>query len=170
MKKKILVVFVAVLAVVMLATPVLGDSPKKIPVTVEHSGGYFTPPPPEAVWTSGNVQHGRGFTGGHDSWNVSIDGEVFLSGSMETTYGAYNINLKSGQGVIRRNMVVTVDGGTFEGVQIQHGICGLMGGVFPFLMDGKIQVVFQGTGEYLGWTLVRTRQTDEPWETYLLIP
>jgi hypothetical protein len=67
-------------------------------------------------------------------------------------------------------MVITVDGGTFEGNNIQYGICMVMGGVFPYLVDGTIHAVFHGTGDYQGWTLVRTRQSGEPWESYLLIP
>ena len=171
MNKKILVIVATLLTVAMLATPVFGDSPKKIPVTVETSGGYFTPPPPEAVWTSGNVQHGRGFTGGHAHYNITGIGMDDLNGSMETYYGDYNINLKNGHGIIRRKMVITLAGGTFEGLNIQHGICVVMGGVFPNLMDGNIRAVFHGTGDYLGWTLVRTIERPSGiTETFLLIP
>ena len=69
-------------------------------------------------------------------------------------------------------MVITFDGGTFEGNNIQHGIFQMVGptGAFPLLVDGAVHMVLRGTGEYLGWTLVRTRQVGEPWETYLLIP
>jgi len=153
----------------VMVAPVLATSPKKIPVTIDMGGSYWIPPPPEDVWISGNTQHGRGFTGGHDKFDIVAE-DFSIPGSQETYYGDYNINLKNGHGIIRRKMVITVDGGTFEGNNIQHGICTVTGSGFPMLVDGTIQVVFHGTGDYLGWTLVRTRQTGEPWETYLLIP
>jgi hypothetical protein len=168
--RKILRISVALIFVAMLVAPVLAKSPKKIPVTNPMSGSYWIPPPPEEVWTSGNVQHGRGFTGGWASWGIEGDG-VSLSGSLETYYGDYNVNLENGHGIIRRKMVITFDGGTFEGNNIQHGIIQMMGGVFPALVDGTVHAIFHGTGDYQGWTLVVTvEQPGSIREAYLLIP
>jgi len=170
-KKKVLGIAVALLFVAMMVAPVLAVSPKKIPVTTQMSGSYWIPPPPTEVWTSGNVQHGRGFTGGHLSYNITGEGMPDLNGSQTTYYGDYNVNLKNGHGVIRRKMVITFDGGTFEGNNIQHGIITMMGGVFPRLDEGTVHAVFHGTGDYLGWTFVVTvEQPGSIREAYMLIP
>ena len=94
-----------------------------------------------------------------------------MTGSLETYYGDYNVNLENGHGVIRRKMVITFDDGTFEGINIQHGIISMMGGVFPRLTEGNVHAVFHGTGDYLGWTFVVTvEQPGSIREAYLLIP
>jgi hypothetical protein len=171
MNKTILIICMTLLAVGILVTPVMATSPKKMPVTTDLSGAFFVPPPPTGVWTSGNVKHGRGFTGGWETYNITGIGMDDLNGTHQTTYGDYNINLKNGQGVIRRKMVITFDGGTFEGMNIQHGICVLMGGVFPMLTEGTVHAVFHGTGDYLGWTFVLTvKQPGSIREAYMLIP
>jgi hypothetical protein len=169
--KKILGITFALVIAALMMTPVLAVSPKKIPVTIQRSGAYWIPPPPENVWVSGNVQHGRGFTGGWNTFNIVGD-SVLLTGSLETYYGSYNVNLENGQGLVLRKMVITFDGGTFEGNNIQRGIFQMVGptGAFPLLVDGTVHMVLHGTEDYLGWTFVRTRQVGEPWESYLLIP
>ena len=169
MNKKVFGVPVALLFTAMLMTPALAKSPKKILVTNPMSGPYWTPPPPGQVWISGNVQHGRGFMGGWASWGIEGD-DISLSGSLKTYYGDYNVNLENGYGVIRRKMVITFDGGTFEGNNIQHGIVQMMGGIFPALVDGTVHAVFHGTGNYQGWTLqVTVEQPGSIREAYLLI-
>ncbi len=169
MKKEVLMLTLTLLAVAMLATPAMSVSPKKIPVTVSRSGSYVDFPPSSRVWTRGNVRHCRGFTGGWLTFDFMGD-DVSIPGSVETYYGSYNVNLKNGRGYVHRRMVLTLDdGGIFEGEHIQNGIFST-GGMIPMPIDVHIHVVFRGTGDYQGWTIVRTGQTGEPWESYLLIP
>ena len=157
------------MAIAILATPVMAKSPKKIQGTINRSGPYLNAPPAEGVWTSGNVQHGRGFTGGWNSFGFTGDG-ISFTGSLETYYGSYNFNLKRGHGQIHRRMVLILDGGTFEGEHIVRGIF-QMGPKIPVLVDGTIHVVFHGTGDFLGWTLSVTGEAGNPErEAYLLIP
>ena len=173
MNKKILGIALTVFFLTMMVAPAMAKGPKKIPVTMEMSGAYYNPPPTEAVWTSGNTKHGRGFTGGWEQWDIMIEEELFLAGSLETTYGSYNVNLKNGHGMIMRKMIITFDGGTFEGNNIQNGIIQMMGPTqaFPRLVDGTVHAVFHGTGDYLGWTIVVTvEQPGAIREAYLLIP
>ena len=94
-----------------------------------------------------------------------------LNGSMSCV-GNYNVNLKNGHGAVHRTMVLTFPDGTFEGQHNQRGIFKMMGptGAFPRLMDGTTHAVFHGTGDYLGWTYVRTSETGQPPEAYMLIP
>ena len=171
MNKKVLLLTASLLALTMLVTPVMSESPKKIPVIIDQSGAWYIPPPPTDVWISGNVKHGRGFTGGWTSYNI-LGGDISLSGSMSCV-GKYNVNLKNGHGAVHRNMVLTFPGGTFEGQHNQRGIFAMMPpGVeaFPMVMDGATHAVFHGTDDYLGWTFVVRRATGEPPEAYMLIP
>ena len=171
MNKKALMLTASLLAVAMLVTPVMSVSPKKIPVTIDRSDPWYIPPPPTKVWISGDVKHGRGFTGGWAHFNITGIGMDDLNGSMSCV-GNYNVNLENGHGAVHIKMVITFPGGTFEGQHNQRGIFNMMGpgGAFPALIDGTTHAVFHGTGDYLGWTYVVTSETGQPREAYMLIP
>ena len=165
MNKKILAMALAILAVTMLATSLLGtvnacvhrrwgQSLEKIPVKF---GGPFTPSPPE-IKKCGNVQIGRGGTlnypGPYAIWDTR-DG-TFIIGPLTTSLWTANyiVNLETGKGVLFYDVVITIPSkGTFEGYVIEFGTFSIAGPAIS-LQDGFKYGVLRGTGDYEGWKLV----------------
>ncbi|MHA2231222.1 MAG: hypothetical protein ACXAB4_01855 [Candidatus Hodarchaeales archaeon] len=170
-KRKILVLGVALLFLAMLATPVMATSPKKIPVTITTED--FVPSLATDVWTSGNVIHGRGAILQHLTFIIEGDGMPTLTGSSYSIQH-FDVNTLNGHGSAKQKVTFTFPGGTFEGHRIRRGLFVMMGPpgnkVIPIHVEGVMHAVFRGTGDYLGWTLVVTKPPGEPREAYMLIP
>lgn len=179
MNKKVLVIAVALMAVALLATPVMAASPEKIQLTLFGGFGSYSPPD---VWVSGNVQHGRGATGTFPTWIVW--GEVFppwppalgtyLMGS-GLWIADYNVNLANGNGVLHYTVEITLVDGTFEGNIILHGEFTRFGPnqEYASQVNGFRYGVLHGTGVYQGWKLVISGPTidgDFEGEIYLFKP
>lgn len=193
MNKKAVVVFVSLLAITMLAVPVMAKSPKKIPVIIDPGSADYTLP--TEFWiTEGNVAHGRGDMIVREGFSITGEG-ISLSGTMTLYDGKYNANLNNpddtiqppgfpfpvplGKGIrVWKRVVDLGDGNTFEGHMIARGTqwvvhMGPLAGM-SFLYDGTQHGVLQGTGDYQGWTLiterVRINGVNQPREAYMLIP
>jgi len=181
MSKKILVITVALLAVAMLATPVIAISPKKIAVTfyADVSLGPFP-----YWWLRGDVIHGRDGTLNFDNCILTGDGITLDGGVGLKTYD-YNINVNgieptpgpplaiTGKGVLRYSLVIDFGDGTFEGNHELRGEFKVFdsGYVHPYNCFGH--AVYHGTGDYLGWTWVMSDLTINgvpQFEAYILIP
>jgi hypothetical protein len=185
MNKKILVMTLAILAVAMMATPLLGtvsacgrgswgQTTEKIPVKF---GGPFTPSPPE-VKKFGDLQIGRGGTltypGPYAIWDTR-DGTFIIAGPAITSLWTANyvVNLKTGKGVLCYDVVITIPSkGTFEGYVIQFGTFSIAG---PYVsqQEGSRYGVLRGTSDYEGWKLVISAKTTsgvDTWENYLYKP
>ena len=166
MNKKILAMALAILAVAMLTTPLLGtvsacvhrswgQSLEKIPVKF---GGPFIPSPPEVkIWE--NVQIGRGGTltypGPYAIWDTR-DGTFIIAGPAITSLWTANyvVNIKTGKGVVCYDVVITIPSkGTLEGYVIEFGTFSIAG-PYVNLQDGFKYGVLRGTGDYEGWKLV----------------
>jgi hypothetical protein len=187
--RKVLGIALTVFFLVMLVTPAVAKSPKKIPVTT--GVNIFDMTLPTEFWvTAGNVAHGRGDTITAE-WSVTGEG-VSLEGTASEV-GIFNANLNNpgvevmtmfgsvpaGTGIRRWDIVVDVgEGSTFEGSLVSRGIQWVYL-EFPFagasaLWDGVQHAVLHGTGDYQGWTLVwetvRVEGLDVSKEAYILIP
>lgn len=165
--KKILVLSFTLIFATILILPVFAVSPKKIPVTI--SGNFdtfwFTP---GDITISGNMKHCRDMTQGFGEYTITGDG-ISLVGYSEGT-GDYNINELNGKGSIKYNINLVFPDGTFEGVLVGHGTFTYMFG-YPFLVEGSLHLVAQGTEDYSGWTLTYTMDQDQVYtKTWLLIP
>jgi len=190
MNKKILAMALAILAVAMLATPLLGtvsacghrnwgQATEKIPLKF---GGPFIPSPPE-VKTCGNVQIGRGGILDYTAfaiWDISTTPRTFLVGGpgSEVTVTSlwtanYIVNTKTGKGVLCYDVVITIPSkGTFEGYVVEFGTFSIAGPVIS-LQDGFKYGVIRGTGDYEGWKLVVSIEVAggvDTFENYLYKP
>lgn len=167
MKKKILAIFVSLLVLAMLATPVMAVSPKKIALTIERSGFWYTPTPD--FWITGNVRHSRGASRGFSNWVITGAGMPTLTGS-SSAVGNYNINLENGHGAVQLKVTLTFSSGTFEGTTNLRGTLAIAPNGFPMPIDAIGHARLQGTDDYKGWTLVWTRVGGVFTEAYMLIP
>jgi hypothetical protein len=184
-KKKILMIAVALLAVAMLATPMVstaqacgcrgkwGQPTEKIPVKF---GGPFTASPPEFK-TCGDFQIGRGGTlsyGPFAIWDTR-DGTFIIVGPTITSLWTANyvVNLNTGKGVLCYYVVITIPSkGTLEGYVIEFGTFSIAG-PYVGLQDGFRYGVIRGTGDYKGWKLVISGETTggaTTFENYLYKP
>jgi len=189
MNKKILIMALTILAVAMMATPLLGTvsacgnrswrkSIEKIPVQI--GGGGVTVSPPE-VKVCGNVQIGRGGTlsyGFYAIVDISTTPPTLLVGGMESGATSlwtanYVVNTKTGKGVLCYDAVMTIPSkGTFEGRVILLGTFSL-NGPYANQQEGFRYGVLRGTGDYEGWKLVISAKTTADvttWENYLYKP
>jgi hypothetical protein len=164
MNKKILAMVLTILAVAILATPLLGtvsacghrnwgQATEKIPVKF---GGPFTGSLPE-VKTCGNLQIGRGGTLAYSRYAIwdTRDG-TFIIGPLVTSLWTANyvVNLETGKGILCYDVVITVPSkGTFEGYVIEFGTFSIAGPAIS-LQDGFKYGVIRGSGDYEGWKLV----------------
>jgi len=148
MRKTFLLVSLLVFLMLIIALPVMAESPKKIPVTLVTSGTSNSPP--EKTWTTeGGIVHSQGAvrTGGA---TLTIDGQVPLVGTVTEDLGPSVINTKTGEMVGHAlKCVFTFPGGSFEGVKITKAT----------YENGKNVAteqhsVLQGSGVFEGCTLV----------------
>jgi len=150
MNKKVLGMTVFLLAVAMLATPVMATAPEKIQVFFFGGSGVISPP---EFWVSGNVQHGRGATVTYERFWIGMETTpvTWLRGPSLWT-ADYNVNLNKGAGVLKYKVIIELSDGTFEGNVIFHGeftVDGPFGKPVNCFMKG----VLHGNGEYQGWRL-----------------
>lgn len=165
MNKKVLVIAVALMVVAMLATPVLADSPKKIPVTATQAGGQVEGPDSRTWTTEGGIVQYKDWLG---SGSIKLDLPSSLGGTLmgsSTSVVSFSKNTKTGVGVVHIEMTWTFTDGTFEGIDEMKN----------YYIEGikEAHVVMHGTGDYEGWVLILSgTATPAPmkWEGDLLIP
>jgi len=171
MNKKILRLTITLLAVAMLATPVMATAPEKIQVFFFGGSGVISPPD---FWVSGNVQHGRGATVTYERFWIGMattPTNTWLRGPSLWT-ADYNVNLNNGAGVLKYKIIIELSGGTFEGNIIFHGEF-TVAGPLANPENGFMHGVLHGTGEYQGWRLDISGETingDLTREMYMFIP
>ena len=194
MNKQVLVVAVFLIAVAMLATPVMAKSPKKIPVKIIRSG--WGTGPHEWWITPGNVIHGRDGLATWSNYNImNVDSEgnpigdkVACLGGFYAMTGKYEVNLNNpgtpyttpfgqsatiGTGFNMLKVEIDYgDGNTFKGIMTIRGTFivfdteGPLAGVVASF-DGIQRSVLQGTGIYQGWTLIWERQLEDGTTPYV---
>ena len=172
MNKKVLLLTASLLALIMLVTPVMSVSPKKIPVELDFAKPPVRIPAPE--WITGNAQHGIGETMFRYDYSVT-GGFIDLTGGVGTfDEGIYNVNLENGRGAKHFEVEIDFGDGTFEGSFVAHGIFFITGSGWAQLYDGVQHAQLQGTGAYECWKLVWTYEridgVDVVQEAYMLIP
>jgi hypothetical protein len=171
MNKKILSLTLTLLAVAMLATPVMATAPEKIPVFFFGGSGVLSPP---EVWVSGNVQHGRGATVTYERFWIGMTttpSNTWLMGPSLWT-ADYNVNLNNGVGLLKYKVIIELFSGTFEGNIIFYGEF-TVAGPLAKPENGFMNGVLYGTGEYQGWRLDISGETINGGltrEMYMFIP
>jgi hypothetical protein len=181
-KSKVLVIAVALLAVAMLATPVMSISPNKI--EVEFDGIITDASPPELVWLHGDVQHGRNGWIFYEDCSIMGDGVNLVGGSM-SQIADYDINVKGveptpppppifryGKGVMHYRLNLTFADGSFIGSNTLHGEFRVSPLDTAALWNGGSHALLRGTGAYAGWTWVFTAETVNgvaDFEAYMII-
>ena len=162
MNKKILGIFVSLLVVAMLATPVMAAAKTKFEVL--EFGGLMDEIAPTEVRVAGRMKQGTGgiltSAPGHDFgiiWDYS-DIYTWLIGSGVLTYD-YRVNTDNGRGVVNWDTLLTFDDGTFEGNIIQHSKFDITGDR-PLQTSGFGNGVLFGTGDYVDWRLDITIEGD----------
>lgn len=164
MKMKVLALTLMIVFSAMLIVPALAVSPKKIPVTISPSDFTFTP---GVVTVTGNMQHCKDMTQGFGKYIVT-GGGITLEGYSEGT-GDYNININNNKGSIQYDVNIVFPDGTFVGKLIGHGTFGFYFG-YPYIVEGTLHLVAQGTDDYSSWTLTYTQIDGQFVNAELLIP
>jgi hypothetical protein len=150
MNKKVLVFAVALIIVVMLATPVMAEPAQKIPVTAELYDKIRGDP--EKIWrTNGGTTHVQGaVTTG--KIRLTIDGQDPLEGTYWYS-NSYVVNTKWALAAQHMHKwVLSFEGGSFEGQKTRFS-------TFEPGTGGKVvwtikqHTVLQGSGVFKGWTL-----------------
>jgi hypothetical protein len=196
MNKKVLVIAVALMAVAMLATPLFGvvsacghrgrwgQPTEKIEITAFGPLGSYSAP---EYWIRRNIIHGRGATCNAPtliSWqtppylpsNPNADPTKYLFGPSEWI-ADYDVNLKTGKGVLRYTVEITLTGGTFKGTINLHGTFAILNPepdvYYANQLSGFRRGVLHGSGDYKGWKLVISGETTDgttTFENYLYKP
>ena len=174
MDKKVLLLTASLLALIMLVTPVMAVSPKKIPVILAWGSVTNTPAPEDQRRITGNAQHGIGETRTFTDYSIT-GGSIALTGGNSIWYGKYNFNLENGRGSKSWEIIIDFGAGSFEGKMLVHGTFEIRPSGWAMMFpDGVRHAVLQGTGAYKGWTLVWTHPrvdgTNLDPEAYMLIP
>ncbi len=149
MNKKILGVFIGLLAIAMLAIPVYASPTKgqKVPITIRWTlvpGGYL------GSNYTGIVEHRHAL----GTWNVTlaIDGGATYNGTFAAVREVLIVPKKDGNNILwreRGEMWFPSAGGGFEG-----NFCVLMDGVGnPLEMRAKAHGLLQGYGAFEGQTI-----------------
>lgn len=185
-KNKVLVVAVVLMAVAMLATPVIAKKPEKFLLTWIAGPNTFTPIDSRIT---GNIQHGK-FTNDYSMFIISwstianppymapmMDPDNCLLGDGATITADYSVNRDTMKGVIHYRIVVTLgepvqfgpvtlepDEGTFEGNMLLKGELHWIapetnGETMVGLEEGTWEGEWRGTGAYQGWKVVIRQST-----------
>lgn len=156
MNRKILVIFVALMAATMLATPVMAKSPNKLPATAAITAitGY-DPTTIEIRVTDDGILHLEFFK----MWgtiDLSLDGGPAIPVEwVDICVGTYNP--RSNTGIYRFDEVWTLPDGTFVGtdhVNMEGNLLGEYTGMHT-------HIVLQGVGFYEGQVLNLKMDTEE---------
>ena len=179
MNRKILGIAVFLLAVAMLATPVMALSPNKIEVTL--GGGTIVDFSPPDWWLNGDVQHGRNGMLLYENVGLIGDGINLVGGSM-SQIADYDVNVKGeepqpqtpryGKGVMHYRLELTFADGSFIGSNTLHGEFRVSYMGTATLWNGDSHALLHGTGAYAGWTWVFTGETEDgdvEFEAYMII-
>lgn len=180
---------VALMAVAMLATPVMAKKPVKQPLYV--FGDYPPYPPNYREWVSGNILHTREIIGTVPEfwvvWDPNWDPEdnvtdKTLLGSCTQDWH-YDANIGTLRGVIHADYEITLgagtpdtsDDGTFKGTLQLVGKYVFVGenSEYVWFTDGRWHGVLHGTGAYRDWKIVIERIKIggiEVSEDYIVIP
>jgi hypothetical protein len=176
LRKKLLMVSLLISSMLFavaaaVASPVMAQTPKKIPVTVTVPIDSFVFIPPEKSWmTDGLTVHNRGI-----GWMLTyIIQDTATNGEVINLVGAFESSLSdnwnSNVGAFRFDAKITLPGGTFEGNHIakSHDIV-LVDGV-PTPMGTSARAVLHGTGVYQGWQFTYSMDNYDFTEAYIMIP
>ena len=193
MKKKILVI---ALAVTMLALPMISIAqakPEGTPTEIFHDvmiyGMIIPNGPATDVVMRGNIQYGR-YTAqswGSDPANpttlfpavaITWGGVLFVDPTTQILVGLatfdvdYKINTKTMKGVVHLATVMTLTGGTFEGDIFLTGELLLLPDNTLSINtnvgeDAMLHGFFKGTGAYEGWTIVQNMNANPSWFEYI---
>jgi hypothetical protein len=152
MKKKILGVLVALLALALLTVPVMGAPATKKPATIVVMGGGPVPDePPRFVGkgTPGTISHATGGTAEGATVTLTIEDIGTFTGDWDSDWKV-NRNWPLEKGIIRSKLTMTFTEGTFEGVNQRR-----IYGPDPYNPDTiEDYCVFKGiSGMFTGWTL-----------------
>jgi hypothetical protein len=171
MNKKILGVFVGLLAVAMLATPVIAKPTQgqKVAVTLTFTGQVSEP---IEVRDTGVVEHRHG----HVNWTLILaiqDGPTYMGEAIDTERYVLTVPQENGNKIVFREiyeMWFPSAGGGFVGMASI-----MMDGVGNPPVVGKAHALLHGTGAFEGQTLNvgHHRALFSPpiqWDGYLLKP
>ena len=165
MKKAFLAIAFALVFVVLLVTPVLAESPKKIPITALQKPYLWTfvSDVSSDKDTNGGVSQNRDYIGtGLIKLNLPSELGGTIMGTLSSNDVDYTAIQKNLFCVWHWDLKWTFEKGTFEGIDTEK----LIGNSW----EGH--VVMHGTGDYAGWVLVLqgVRGAGMNWEGTLLIP
>ncbi len=149
MNRKVLVIFVALMAVAMLATPVLAASPNKTPVTASNLATLGSEYDPLTFrWiTDGNISH-IVYMKLWGTLHINVEGEVIDVDWVDILSGTYN--MKTLEGVWKWDEVWTLpNGDTFEGTAHVK----MAGGTLITYKEFYSHIILHGTGVYEGQIL-----------------
>ena len=173
MKKKILVIAVALMFVAMLAAPVMAAPATKKEVTVAMDVAQSTDPDSIRVVDHG-ILHMRGTSAG--TFNITIAGQDPLNFTWAGEWAVRSKGLPlpnpEGEALIRGKVLLTSIGegttGTFEGM-IHKRMKGLPAPVSTYLYS---RTVLHGTGDFQGQTLKLSFEGAPPEALagYIIIP
>jgi hypothetical protein len=175
MNKKILTIFVSLLAVAISALPMISIAQAKlggIPTEIYHDlrvGGMIVPdynPVPEV---RGNIQYAE-YTAHCDMvsirWDFIEDTPQQMLVGTATYVIEYKINLNTMKGVAHVKTVVTVGESTFEGEMTWVGDF-VFNPYFPAAVmpygDVKWHTFWKGTNAYDGWKIIQNINMNPPW-------
>jgi hypothetical protein len=171
MKKKMLGVFVSLLAVAMLALPMISAVQAKeggIPAENYQDlqiWGFVLADGPADIDVNGKIQYGTYTTKMYNSMTPDVEwvgifwnGVPFVDAEslMGTATGdvEYKINTDTGMGVVHISVVITVPEGTFEGDVLWVGEFALAPDNTLYFVKIMWHAVYDGTGDYEGWKIV----------------
>jgi hypothetical protein len=171
MNKMVLGMAVALIAIAMLATPVLADSARKIEGVTAAVSGTVMDGWASRITNPGEVRHYKDWT-----WTgaitLSIPGEAPLVGRyLDTIDGMVfpvisdddGVEHNQGWGIWHFYEVWAFPLGTFEGTAQFEQLA-------PSFAAYESRIVLHGTGAYEGWRLVLTKIQGVPYEGYLMKP
>lgn len=168
MNRKVLVIFAALVAVAMMATPLVGIAQAGKGQTTQYFMLYMegmTTGPPERVWTSDGITHLRGLP-----WIVIGAFKVTIGATTTSLtpadysgYLDFNVNSKTMEFTITVHETITVAGGTLEimSVDKMSAVTGIGSGTFVGHGTGALEgVKVQGatSGQSVGGIDYITRE------------
>jgi len=143
--RKLLGLFVALMAAAMLATPVLATPAQKIAFTVKSAPVSITIVDTDTT-PSGIIHSDASFTG--KLFGATGTEALIFSGGTVSGINVQNVNSNTAQGVVKVHWTWHLTGGSFEG-----NFAGDVDGVGLTAALVNLHGVLQGTGDFSGWTI-----------------
>jgi hypothetical protein len=168
MNKKVMATVAVLMAVAILATPVMATPAERIDVTIMHTQGL--PSNPEGKTTNSGIWQARERT-----WEISvtinIPDETPLTGTIYNVMNTRYFSARDKTIDVSNALLEISTGDTFEGV-MKFTWVGLY--TNPFTAEIEMNGVLHGTGVYQGQTLMITCAGPVigslPWEGVLIRP